>query len=328
MKKISVIGAGAWGTTLALLLAEKGHAVCLWAYEKELINEMLKQRENRAFLPGFPLPENITISGNLEEAAGADLLFFAVPTQFLRTVLKSCKVKIKKDAIAISASKGIELKSLKLTTDILKEELSARNLAVLSGPNLSHEIATGLPAASVIASDNLEIARLVQEEMTLERFRVYINSDMLGVQLGGALKNVVAIAAGVAEGLELGHNALAGLIIRGIAEISRLGLAMGAQPKTFNGLSGMGDLIVTCTSKLSRNHCVGEQLASGKKLDQILAEMKEVAEGVPTTRAALELADKFKVSMPLAHEVYAALYEGKNPYQAITDLMNRTPTSE
>jgi glycerol-3-phosphate dehydrogenase (NAD(P)+) len=328
MKKVSVIGAGAWGTTLSLLLAEKGHAVNLWVYEKELVDQMLKHRENKTFLPGFPLPENITVSCNLMEIETAELIFFAVPTQFLRTVLKRHKLNLKKDAIAISASKGIELKSLKLPLDIIKEELNIHHIAVLSGPNLSHEIASGNPAATVIASDHLEIARLVQEEMTLERFRVYVNSDILGVQLGGALKNVVAIAAGVAEGLELGNNALAGLIIRGIAEISRLGVAMGAQLKTFSGLSGMGDLIVTCTSKLSRNHCVGEQLARGKKLDQILTEMKEVAEGVSTTRAAMELADKYKVSMPLAREVYAALYEGKNPYQAITDLMHRTPTSE
>jgi len=328
MKKISVVGAGAWGTTLSLLLAEKGHAVSLWVYEKDLVEEIIQQRENKTFLPGFQLPENITISGDFQALGEADIIFFTVPTQFLRSALKRCNIKIKKDAIAVSASKGIELKSLKLPAEIIKEELNIRRLAILSGPNLSREIANGLPAASVIASDDLEIARLVQEDLTLERFRVYINSDMLGVQLGGALKNVVAIAAGVAEGLELGQNALAGLIIRGLAEITRLGVAMGAQPNTFSGLSGMGDLIVTCTSKLSRNHCVGEQLAQGKSLHQILAQMKEVAEGVPTTQAARELADKYKVSMPLTREVYAALFEGKNPYSAITDLMHRTPTSE
>jgi glycerol-3-phosphate dehydrogenase (NAD(P)+) len=228
----------------------------------------------------------------------------------------------------VSASKGIEEKSLRLPLEILSEELKNKNLCVLSGPNLSHEIAKGLPAASVAASREKGTAKAVQESLMLERFRVYTNTDIIGVQLGGSLKNIIAIAAGVADGLNLGDNAKAGLMIRGIAEITRLGVALGAKAETFAGLSGMGDLITTCSSRLSRNHFVGEQIAEGRKLPEILKEMKDIAEGVPTAVAARSLGKKHGVSMPITEQVYQTLYEGKAPYQAITDLMTRSATSE
>lgn len=279
-------------------------------------------------MPGFPLPGNIAVTTKAEDLKSAELFFFVVPTQFLRSVAKKFKQVITPDKIIVSASKGIELKTQKFPLEILAAELNNNNLAPLSGPNLSKEIAQGLPAASVVAAKETVLAKKIQEIVMLERFRVYTSSDPIGLELGGALKNVIAIAAGTAAGLNLGQNALASLIIRGIAEISRLGQALGAQPQTFAGLSGMGDLITTCSSPLSRNHLVGVQIAQGKKLAQILKETKSVAEGVTTTKAALALAKKFNVSLPVTEEVYKVLYEDKNPLTSITDLMNRSATSE
>jgi glycerol-3-phosphate dehydrogenase (NAD(P)+) len=328
MSRISVIGAGAWGTTLSILLAEKGHELVLWVYEKELAKELKELRENKLFLAGFQLPESIQITEDPEQNKAAEILVFAVPTQFLRKVANQFRKVINPKSIIVSASKGIEEKTLRLPLDILKEELKTENPVALSGPNLSAEIARGMPAVSVLSSKNAKTAKTIQNAFMLERFRVYVNADPVGVQLGGALKNVIAIAAGAADGLELGNNAKAGLMIRGIAEITRLGTAMGADPRTFSGLSGMGDLITTCASRLSRNHYVGEQIAKGKTLKQIRADMKDVAEGISTARAALSLGKKHHVQLPVTNEVYQILYEGKKPFQSITDLMTRTPTSE
>ncbi len=326
--KVSVIGAGAWGTTLAGLLAENGHDVVLWCYEKELVPALNERRENFRYLPGFPLHEKITVTGTPGETAGAALFLLAVPTQFLRGTARSFSQIVGPGALVLSACKGIEEKTLKLPLTIIGEETGNPNLCALSGPNLSSEIARGLPAATVAAAARAETAQQVQQALMRERFRVYTNTDTTGVQLGGALKNVIAIAAGIADGLRLGDNAKAGLMIRGQAEITRLGLALGAKAETFAGLSGMGDLITTCASRLSRNHRVGEQIAGGKKLPEILKEMKDVAEGVPTTRAARELGRRLKVSLPITEQVYLVLNEGKDPYQAISDLMTRAATSE
>jgi len=328
MSKVGIIGAGAWGTTLSLLLAEKGHEVILWVYEKELVPEIIKYRENKKFLPGFSLPESIKITFEIKDLKDLEIYFFVVPTQFLRSVAKKFAKVINFSSLVVSASKGIEEGTLKFPLEILKEELKNENLLVLSGPNLSKEIASGLPAATVVASKNEALALEIQKVLTSARFRVYTNRDVVGVQLGGALKNVIAIAAGIVDGLGLGDNAKAGLMIRGIVEITRLGVALGAKLETFAGLSGMGDLIATCSSKLSRNHYVGEQIAKGRKLKELLAEMKDVAEGVPTTLAAMELAKKFNTMLPITQEVYKVLYRDKDPYQAIMDLMTRTPTSE
>lgn len=326
--KISVAGAGAWGTTLAILLAENGHDVSLWCYEKELVPEMNERRENFRFLPGFPLNEKITVTGAAAETSGAEVFLLAVPTQFLRGTAREFAGIIGTGPVIVSACKGIEERTLALPLAIIGEEIKNKNLCALSGPNLSSEIARGLPAASVAASTNTRTAERVQQCLIQERFRVYTNTDTVGVQLGGALKNVIAIAAGIADGLELGDNAKAGLMVRGLAEITRLGLAMGARAETFAGLSGMGDLIATCASRLSRNHFVGENIARGKKLPEILREMKDVAEGVTTTRAAREMGRKLKVNLPITEQVHLVLYEGKEPYRAIRDLMSRAATSE
>lgn len=328
MKKITVIGGGAWGTTLSILFAENKHQVTLWVYEKELVKETSKLRENKKFLPGFPLPENISVTNDPADCSNADIYLFVTPTQVLSSVAGKFNKIIDPGSLIVSASKGIEKKSLRLPLDILKDELKVKNLVALSGPNLSKEIARGLPAATVAASERKENAVFVQEALMQDRFRVYTNADPLGVQLGGALKNIIAIAAGVADGLELGNNAKSGLLIRGIAEITRLGVSLGAKANTFAGLSGMGDLITTCSSRLSRNHQVGEQIAKGKKLSDIIKTMAEVAEGVPTTQAALELGKKQKVDLPITNEVNNILYKDKDPYQAIADLMTRAATSE
>ena len=328
LRRIAVIGAGAWGTTLAILSAEKGNKTSLWVFENNLMTEIENLRENRTFLPGFQLPKTITITNDLKETAASDIIIFAVPTQYLRSIAKKASSNINPNTIIACANKGIEENTLKLPSDIIEEMTKSKKIAVISGPNLSKEIAQEKPAATVVASKSIEIAKAVQKSLMLSRVRVYTNTDPLGTQLGGALKNIIAIAAGVADGLELGNNAKAGLMIRGFAEISRLGIAMGAKPETFAGLSGMGDLITTCSSKLSRNHSVGEQLAKGKKISKILKAMKEVAEGVPSTKAALALGKKHKIHLPIIQEVYNLLYEGKDPYQAITDLMTRSATKE
>ena len=328
MSKVAVIGAGAWGTTLSILLAERKHDVTLWIYEEELAREMKVNRENRMFLPGFPIPENVEPASDPAAVSEADLLFFVVPTQFSRSVAKKLAHHIKPSAIVVSAAKGIEHETLKIPLQILEEELGGCSFCALSGPNLASEIARGLPAATVVASLEEKSARTIQENLMLPRFPVYTNNDIVGVQLGGSLKNIIAIAAGIVKGLNLGNNALAAMTVRGVAEMTRLGTAMGASAETFKGLSGFGDLIVTCSSELSRNHHVGEELAKGKKLPEILSCMKEVAEGVTTAPAALALAKKHEVKMPIAQEVYNILYEHKNPYQAAIELMTRTPTNE
>ena len=328
MSRISVIGAGAWGTTLSILLAENGHDVTLWCYEKERAGRMRELRENRSFLPGFPLGQAIVPTADAQATGGADLFVLTVPTQFLGGTIGQFSKLIPPSAVVVSASKGIEERSLKLPLELIAAAVNNKNLCVLSGPNLSSEIARGLPAAAVAASADLAIAKRVQQCLMQERFRVYTNTDVLGLQLGGALKNVIAIAAGIADGLQLGDNAKAGLLIRGLAEITRLGVAMGAKAETFAGLSGMGDLIATCASRLSRNHLVGESIARGKKLSDILQAMKDVAEGVPTARAARELGKKFKVGLPITEQVNLVLYEGKDPSQAISELMSRAATSE
>ena len=328
MSKITVVGAGAWGTTLAILLAENGHQVGLWVYESDLAEEMKEYRENRRFLPGYPLPAALEITNKVAESSGREIYFFAVPTQHLRGTAKKFAEIIKKESCLICAGKGIEEKTLKLPLQILNEELKKDNLAALSGPNLSAEIAKGLPAAAVVAAVEARVAKVAQACLMAERFRVYTSADVTGVQLGGALKNIIAIAAGVVDGLGLGDNAKAALLVRGMAEITRLGVAMGARTETFFGLSGMGDLVTTCSSPLSRNHYVGEQIAKGRKLKEIISSMKEVAEGVPTTTAARALGHQKKIDLPIIEEVYNTLYQGKDPCSAINELMTRQPKSE
>lgn len=326
---VSVIGAGAWGTTLADLLAKKGLDVFLWCFEEETVKDINASRENKKFLPGIKLHSNITATANLEESFNnSKVIISVIPCQHIRSTLKGKILKVSKDTIILSATKGIEKETLKRPSEIIKELLKTDNVAALSGPNLSKEIAKGLPAASVVACSDTNIAKKLQEILNTENFRIYTSDDVIGVELGGALKNIIAIAAGICDGLGLGSNAKSALIVRGMAEIKRLGLAAGAKSETFSGLSGIGDLITTCQSSLSRNHSVGEQLAKGKTLAEIQKSMNAIPEGVDTSVSALKLAEKLKVEMPITREVYKVLFENRKPAESIPCLMGRSLKSE
>jgi len=328
MSKISIIGAGAWGTTLSIITAENKHAVNLWSYEKDVADAINEVHENKKYLNGFQLPQNIEGLNDIAKAADAEIIIFATPSQYLRDTLQNISRFIKKESVIVSAVKGLEIETQKTMSTVIKEEVPTNNMAVISGPNISKEIARGLPAATVVASKSLEAAKTVQKALNSNRFRVYTNTDVIGTEIGGALKNVIAIAAGVADGLTLGNNAKAALMVRGIAEITRLGVAMGGKTETFSGLSGIGDLITTCSSTLSRNHFVGMEIAKGRKLKDIITKMYDVAEGVPTAKAARELAKKNNVDMPITEEVYQVLYENKDPFKAISSLMQRDLKNE
>jgi len=328
MSKISIIGAGAWGTTISILAAENGHFPTIWSYEEDVAKSINELRENKKYLNGFQLPQNIDSTTDLKKAASSDIIILSTPSQYLRETLRNVSRFINKDALIISAVKGLEIETQKRMSEVIKEELPCEKIAVISGPNISKEIARGLPAATVAASADINAAILVQQILNSSRFRVYTNTDVIGAEFGGALKNVIAIAAGVADGLMLGNNAKSALIVRGITEIMRLGVAMGGKSETFSGLSGIGDLITTCESTLSRNHQIGVEIAKGRKLKDIIIKMYDVAEGVPTAKAAREISRKLKIEMPITEEVYSVLYEGKDPFKAISSLMQRELKNE
>jgi glycerol-3-phosphate dehydrogenase (NAD(P)+) len=328
MSKISIIGSGAWGTTLSILAAENGHNVILWSYEKDVTDHVNKTRENIKYLNGFQLPQNIEATSDIKKAADCEIIIFATPSQWLRETSQNISRFVKEGTIILSAVKGLEVETQKRMSTVITEEISTGLISVISGPNISKEIARGLPAATVVASAGIETAMMIQRILNSKRFRVYTNNDVIGVELGGALKNVIAIAAGVVDGLMLGNNAKSALIVRGIAEIMRLGVALGGKSETFSGLSGIGDLITTCESTLSRNHQVGVEIAKGRKLNDIIKKMYDVAEGVPTAKAARELSRKMKIKMPITEEVYSVLYEGKDPFTAISSLMQRELKNE
>jgi glycerol-3-phosphate dehydrogenase (NAD(P)+) len=320
---ISVIGAGSWGTTLASLLAEKGYDVSLWSHEKEVAEEIQNSRTNSAYLPEIVLPAGLKATHDIEEAVRkARYVLSVVPTQFTRSVFSGAVRFIHEGAVIISASKGIEQGTL-LTVSSILGETTGRRIAVLSGPSFAREVINKLPTAVTMATNNPETALLLQEIFNTSYFRVYTHADMLGVELGGALKNVIAIASGISDGLGLGHNARAALITRGIAEMTRLGERMGADKRTFSGLSGIGDLVLTCTGPLSRNYSVGVNLGRGKTLTEILSSTKSVAEGVATALSAFELSAKFDVEMPIVEQVYEVIYKEKSPVHAVDILMNR-----
>jgi len=330
--KISVIGAGAWGTALAMLLADSGHRVTLWMYEKDLAEETARSRVNRVYLPGFPLPASIEITSSLEAAVrNTPTILSVVPSHTVRAVTKQYAPFLAKNAIIISASKGIEIDSLmplsEVFRDILPKEFHDR-LCFLSGPSFAKEVAQKMPTAVALASYDAGIGKKAQELFSNAYFRVYTNSDVIGVELAGSLKNVVAIAAGVLEGLGYGYNTIAALLTRGLAEMARLGNAMGGNPQTFSGLAGMGDLVLTCTGGLSRNRTLGVRLGKGEKLEDIMKSSATVAEGVKTTRAARDLAIRHHMHMPIVEEVYRILYEGKDPKKALKDLMARDLKAE
>jgi glycerol-3-phosphate dehydrogenase (NAD(P)+) len=328
MSYISVIGAGSWGTTLSSLLSEKGYDVTLWTYEKELANQINIDRINSIYMPDLILHANLKATHNIVEAvAKARYILNVVPTQHIRSIFSTLKQHIRDEAIIISASKGIEINTL-LTPSMILKEVIGRTAAVLSGPSFAKEVASKLPTAVTLATDNKKTGLLLQEIFNTDYFRVYTHDDIIGVEMGAALKNVIAIAAGICDGLGLGHNARAALITRGLTEITRLGLSMNAREITFSGLSGLGDLVLTCTTSFSRNYTVGHKLGQGLKLSDIISQTRSIAEGVTTSLSAYELSKKYGIDMPITEQVYLTLYKDKPPTDAVRDLMNRALKSE
>ncbi|OIP63365.1 MAG: glycerol-3-phosphate dehydrogenase [Ignavibacteria bacterium CG2_30_36_16] len=325
--KISVLGAGGWGTTLSVLLHYNGHDVTLWEYKAHYARILDKTRLNDLYLPGVKIPDEIIITHNLDEAVhNKNMIILAVPSQYTRKVVKEINPAEIKNTILTSVSKGIEINSLLTMSQMLHEvfpSFSTEQIGVLSGPSHAEEVSRRIPTAVVAASKSIETSRAIQAAFMTSYFRVYSSKDILGVELGAAFKNVIAIGAGIIDGAKFGDNTKAAIMTRGIAEISRLGMAMGAEAETFAGLSGMGDLIVTCMSRHSRNRFVGEQIGMGKTLKEVLKTMDMVAEGVETSRSASMLAKKYKVETPITKEVYKILFEGKDPVKATTDLMTR-----
>lgn len=329
MTRIGVLGAGSWGTTLADLLARKGHDVRLWAYEAEVVRSVNERHENELFLAGRALdPRLVACSDPFEAVDDAPIVLSAAPSHVARGVTAPLDPGIRQDAIIVSATKGIEAPGLLLPHSVLAESLPGRAVVALSGPSFAAEVHEGQPTAVVAAAEDPTVAAAVQDAFSTPKFRVYSNDDLVGVELCGALKNVVAIAAGILEGLGLGNNPRAALITRGLAEMTRLGLAMGAKPMTFAGLAGMGDLILTATGGLSRNRALGMALAKGERLEQYTASHRTVAEGVNTARSAVGLAERYGVELPITAQVAAILFDGKSPKQAVADLMERTLKAE
>ena len=330
--RIAVIGAGSWGTTLANLLAKKGLETVLWAYERDLVERLPRSQVNDLFLPGVQLDPRLTYTGELAAAAtGRQVVVLVSPSQVMRRVVEQLRPHLTGDCLLVSAAKGIENDTLLLMSEVLEELLgsaAAGRCAYLSGPSFAREVASELPTAVAVAASDGTVARTVQELFRTDYFRVYTNPDVVGVELGGALKNVIALAAGVSDGLGFGHNARAALINRGLVEMARLGAAKGARAETFAGLAGMGDLVLTCTGDLSRNRTVGIELGRGRKLDEILGGMRMVAEGVKTTESAYQLARRLGVVMPITEQMYQILYQDKAPRQAVSELMMRQQKAE
>jgi glycerol-3-phosphate dehydrogenase (NAD(P)+) len=338
VSKIAVIGAGAWGTAIAIVLGRRNageHQVRLWAYEPEVCRSIQERRANDLFLPGFAVPEAVEATNSLEAALEqAQIVVSVMPSHHCRRVVQQMAPWLRPEVLFVSATKGVENDTLlrmdEVITDVVRRERGFRpRIGALSGPTFAKEVAKGDPTAIVIGSEDAELACTVQREFSDPYFRVYTNGDLVGTELGGAVKNVIAIAAGVCDGLGLGHNTIAALITRGLAEMTRLAVAAGARPETMSGLAGMGDLVLTCTGGLSRNRTVGVELGRGQKLADIIEGMHGmVAEGVLTTKATLGLARKLDVEMPITEQMYAILNEGKSPKDAIRELMTRRATSE
>ncbi len=331
MASVGVIGSGAWGTTLALLLARSHTETILWEYKPERAVEMQQLGENTLFLPGFRFPQMLKVTSDIQEAVeGKDMLILVTPSQRMRENVRLLAPYVDNHTIFVNASKGIEISTLKRMTEVIGEEIPdvGNRVAALSGPNMSREIAEGKPTAAVVAAYDQEIAVQARTLLTASNYRVYTAHDVVGVELGGALKNIIAICTGINDGMNMGDNAKAAFITRGLAELSRLGLAAGAHPMTFAGLAGIGDLIATCASPLSRNHRLGQRIGAGEKLENILASTHTVAEGVYTTKAALKLAERYEVELPITYQLSQVLFEGHDPYEAIIELMARDPKHE
>lgn len=328
-KKIAVIGDGGWGTTLAILLSKKGCNVTIWSAFPDYAEFLERVRENIKFLPSVRIPDGIKITADIKKAVeGAEFIVLAVPSQFLRDVIKKLKGADIKKAVFVSVTKGIENKTLMRMSEVAKDVLGDIKIGVISGPSIAYEVAREMPTTVVAASKDEQIAKKIQDVFMTQRLRVYTSTDVVGVEMGGALKNIIAIAAGVSDKLGFGTNAKSGLVTRGLVEMKRLGVAMGADEKTFNGLSGLGDLITTCASEHSRNKRVGAEVAQGKKVDEIEKETPMVAEGIRTSVSVKELSKKYKVEMPIADQIYAILFENKDPLKAVSDLMLREKKAE
>ncbi|HEX2788435.1 MAG TPA: NAD(P)H-dependent glycerol-3-phosphate dehydrogenase [Ignavibacteria bacterium] len=330
--KISVLGAGGWGTTLSILLNSNGHNVTLWEFNPEYAKTLGSYRENFYYLPKIKIPQKIEITNDLVKAvSGRELIVIATPTQYIRDSFKQLSDFDFKDTIIVNVSKGIEIGTLKLVNEIITDVLKKVNpdkISCLSGPSHAEEVARKIPTVVVCANPDMEIAKTIQTAFSNDYFRVYTSTDIIGVELGGALKNVIAIAAGITDGARFGDNTKAALMTRGINEIMNLGLKLGAKRETFFGLSGIGDLIVTCSSKHSRNRFVGEEIGKGKKLKEVLADMKMVAEGISTAKSIHQLSEKLKIEMPICEQVYQILFNDKNPIEATNELMVRTLKEE
>ncbi|NJD67737.1 MAG: NAD(P)-dependent glycerol-3-phosphate dehydrogenase [candidate division NC10 bacterium] len=330
MERIGVVGAGAWGTTLAKLLAEKGYQVTLWVWERELAASMAKERENSVYLPGIELPEALEITDTLAQAArGCSAVLLVTPSHVMRSVCAALLPFIRESTICVIATKGLEPNSCMTMLQVVHEVApSISTPAVLSGPTFAKEVGRGLPTAAVVASAEASVATRAQSLLSTPTFRVYAGTDPLGVELGGAIKNVIAIAAGIVDGLGLGHNALAALITRGLREMTRLGVAMGGRAETFAGLAGLGDLVLTCTGDLSRNRQLGLALGRGAALSDLLPRSPTVKEGVNASKGAVELARRFSVDMPICQETYAVLFEHRSPQEAVVKLLGRALKAE
>ena len=327
--KVTVLGAGGWGTTLALVLHERNAEVTLWEFFEDYAALLDKTRENTKFLKGIKIPGSIKITSDLKEAVeSAEILVLAVPSHIMRSLAEKIKKLDYKKKIFVSVAKGVEQETLKPMSGVISGVLGRVKFAVLSGPSHAEEVALKKPTTVVAASKNRKLAEKIQELFSTNYFRVYANTDVRGVEIGGSLKNVIAIAAGIVDGMEAGDNTKAALITRGLAEMRRLGVRLGAHDSTFFGLSGIGDLVVTCASTHSRNRSVGEQLGRGKKIAEILKGMEMVAEGVKTSLSAYKLSKKYRVEMPITTEIYRIIYEDKSPYDSVRDLMNRALKSE
>jgi glycerol-3-phosphate dehydrogenase (NAD(P)+) len=336
MSRIAIIGAGAWGTALSIVLGRNRiHEVRLWAHEKEVLESISARHSNDLFLPGQPIPESVTATGDLENALRqAQIVVSVMPSQHCRTMFQNMRAHLTPDMLFVSATKGLEENTLLRMSEVIREVAAAKpgfqpRIAALSGPSFAMEVARGDPSALTIACEDLALAEIIQREFSDPLFRLYTNDDVTGVELGGALKNIIAIAAGVCHGLGLGHNSVAGLITRGLSEISRLVVACGGRQETMAGLAGLGDLVLTCTGGLSRNRSVGVELGRGRRLSDIIGAMRGmVAEGVFTTYAAVDLARSRGIEMPITEQMFAILQHGKSPADAIRDLMSRSSRSE
>jgi len=322
--RVAVVGAGSWGTALAAHLARRGHDLQLWARDEELARQLTAGAGNPRYLPGVALPAMRTTSDLAEAVGAAEVAFVTIPSEFCRPAYRAMRDHLGARTILVSATKGLELDTLRRMSEVAAEEAPGRAVAVLSGPSFAEEVAQGQPTTVVVAAADLAVAEAVQHAVSSRAFRAYSSDDVAGVELGGALKNVIAIAAGILHGLGYGHNTAAALITRGLAEMARLAVALGARPDTLSGLAGLGDLVLTCTGALSRNRRLGQALGAGRSLDDALGALHRVAEGVRTTRAACALAAGRGVEMPIAEQMRAVLYEGKSPREAVEELMLRT----